>query len=94
MESEILSPQPSMLSNVRDKAWGSLVEGDEGSDLPNCQTNLFVVYRELSLLFWHFLNATASLPLGYMSLHLLLLKSSMAKGSFPPWRIKWCLTVH
>ena len=38
----------------------SLVSGDKGSYLPNCQTNLVIALRELSLLFWHFINTTGS----------------------------------
>ena len=37
----------------------SLVEGDDGSYLPNCQTNLVIALHALSLLFWHFINTTA-----------------------------------
>ena len=33
------------------ETWSSLVEGDEGSYLPNFQTNLVIVLHELSLLF-------------------------------------------
>ena len=32
---------------------------DEVLYLPNCQTNLVIVLRALSLLFWHFINTTA-----------------------------------
>ena len=52
--------------------WSSLVEGGEGSYLPNCQTTLVIVFDALFLLFCIFTNTTAD-----MSLHLLLLKSSM-----------------
>ena len=37
----------------------SLVEGDEGSYLPNCQTNLVIAIHPPSLLFWHFINTAA-----------------------------------
>ena len=40
-------------------AWSSLVEGDEGSFLPNCQANLVIALHALSILFWHFINTTA-----------------------------------
>ena len=39
--------------------WSSLVEGDEGSFLPNCQSNLVIVIDALSLLFSIFINTTA-----------------------------------
>ena len=38
--------------------WSSLVEGDEGLHLPNCQTNLVIALHTLSLLLWHFINTT------------------------------------
>ena len=41
------------------KTWSSLVEEDEGSYLPNCQTNLVFALCTLSLLFCKFINATA-----------------------------------
>ena len=44
------------------QSWRYLVEGDEGSFLPDCQTNfVFVVtyFHELFLLFLHFVNTTA-----------------------------------
>ena len=44
----------------------SLVEGDEGSYLSNCQTNLVIALHAPSLLFWHFINTTAY----HLSLHL------------------------
>ena len=49
---------------------------DEGSQLTNCQTNLAITIHALSLLFWHFINKPAY-HWADMSLHLLLLKSSM-----------------
>ena len=39
--------------------WSSLVEGDEGSYLSNCQTNLVIAFHTQSLLFRHFINSTA-----------------------------------
>ena len=39
--------------------WSSLVEGGEGSFLPNCQTNLVIALYTLSLLFCKFINTTA-----------------------------------
>ena len=39
-------------------SWSSLVEGGEGSYLPNCQTNLVTALCTLSLLF-KFINTTA-----------------------------------
>ena len=41
------------------KAWSSLVEGGEGSYLPNCQTNLVIALYKLSLFFCKFINTTA-----------------------------------
>ena len=41
------------------KLWSSLVEGDEGFYLPNCQTNLVFALLALSLLLWHLINTTA-----------------------------------
>ena len=38
-----------------------LAEGDEGSYLPNCQTNMVIDLHELYLLFWHFISTTALL---------------------------------
>ena len=35
-----------------------LVEGGEDLCRPSHQTNLVIVLNELSLLFWHFINAT------------------------------------
>ena len=47
------------------ESWSSLVEVDEGSYRPNCQTNLVIVLLELSLLFRNFINTTDYiLPLG------------------------------
>ena len=37
-------------------SWRSLVEGDEGLFVSNCQTNLVIAHYELSQLFWYFLN--------------------------------------
>ena len=45
-------------------AWSFLVEGDENSYLPNCQTNFAFVLQELSLMFWHIYPKHNSLPLG------------------------------
>jgi len=39
--------------------WSSLVEGGEGSYLPNCQTNLVIALYTLSLMFCKFINTTA-----------------------------------
>ena len=39
--------------------WSSLVEGGEGSNLPNCRTNLVIVIYTLYLLFCKFINTTA-----------------------------------
>ena len=41
------------------KSCSSLVEGGEGSNLPNCQTNLVMALFTLSLLFCKFINTTA-----------------------------------
>ena len=38
------------------EAWSSLVEGDDGSYLPNCQSNLVIALHALSLLFCNFTN--------------------------------------
>ena len=51
------------------KPWSSLVEGVEGSYLPNCQTTLVIVLDALSLLFCIFINTTAY-HLANTSLHL------------------------
>ena len=40
-------------------ARSSLVEGDEGSRLSNIEIHLVNARRELSLLFWYFINTTA-----------------------------------
>ena len=40
-------------------SWRSLVEGDECSYIPNCQTNMDIALQELSLVFSLFLNTTA-----------------------------------
>ena len=40
------------------KAWSSLVEGGEGSYLPNCQTILVIVLDALFLFFCIFINTT------------------------------------
>ena len=48
-----------LASWVRFDAWSSLVEGGEGSHLPNCQTNLVIALDALSLLFCIFINTTA-----------------------------------
>ena len=47
----------------------SFVEGVEGSNVPNCQTNLIIALYALSLLFCHFINTTAY-HWADMSLHL------------------------
>ena len=39
--------------------WSSLVEGEEGLYLPNCQTNLVIALCALPLLFCKFINTTA-----------------------------------
>ena len=44
---------------TRGEAWSSLVEGDEGSYLPNCQMNFVIALNTLSLLFCKFKNTTA-----------------------------------
>ena len=41
------------------RSWSSLVEGGEGSYLPNCQTNLVIALYTLSLLFCKFINTKA-----------------------------------
>ena len=41
------------------KPWSSLVEGGEGSYLPNCQTTLVIALDALSILFCIFINITA-----------------------------------
>ena len=45
--------------DVIGKPLSSLVEGGEGSYLPNCQTNLVIALDALSLLFCIFINTTA-----------------------------------
>ena len=40
-------------------AWSSLVEGGEGSYLPNCQTTLVIALYALSQLFCIFMNITS-----------------------------------
>ena len=57
--------------------WSSLVEGGEGSYLPNCQTNLVIALYTLSLLFGKLINTTAY----HLGRYLLLLKSSMYQHS-------------
>ena len=47
------------MSIHRDGTWSSLVEGDEGSYLPNYQSNLAIALYALSLLFCIFVNTTA-----------------------------------
>ena len=54
--------------------WSSLVEGGEGSYLPNCQTTLVIALDSLSLLFCIF-ESTTVYHLGRY--YLLLLKSSV-----------------
>ena len=44
---------------MTDESWRSLVEGGEGSYLPNGQTNLVIGLFTLSLLFYKFINTTA-----------------------------------
>ena len=39
--------------------WSSLVEGGEGSYLPNCKTNFVIALYTLSLLLFKFINTTA-----------------------------------
>ena len=39
--------------------WSSLVEGGEGSYLPNCQTTLVIALDAMILLFCIFINTTA-----------------------------------
>ena len=42
-------------------AWRSLVEGDEGSYMPNCQSSLVIVLHAMTLLFCDFKTTTAYL---------------------------------
>ena len=58
---------------VRIKPWSSFV-GDEGSYLPNGQTNFYIFSKELSILFYHCKSTTTSAD---MNLHLSPLHSSM-----------------
>ena len=46
-------------AHLRRNPWTSVVEGDEGSYLPNCQTNLLIALYKLSLLFCKLINTTA-----------------------------------
>ena len=57
--------------NHSTEAWSSLVEGGEGSYLPNCQTTLVIALDALFLLFCIFINTTAY-HWADTSLHLLL----------------------
>ena len=56
---------------IKVETLSSIVEGGECLHRPNCQASLDIVLHEMSLLFWHFINATAG-----TSLHLLPLESS------------------
>ena len=47
------------MNTAKDKLWSSLVEGGEGSYLPNYQTTLVIALDALSLLFCIFINTTA-----------------------------------
>ena len=42
-------------------SWSSLVAGNEGSYLPNCQTNIVIVLHALYIFFCNFINTTAYL---------------------------------
>ena len=44
---------------MKAETWSCLVEGGEGSNLLNCQTNLAIAVDALSLLFCIFVNTTA-----------------------------------
>ena len=68
----------SLLNVLIDKSKSSLVEGKEGSYLLNSQTNLVMVLGALSPLLCNFTNTTAIRS--DLSLHLLLLKSSMVES--------------
>ena len=64
------------------KAGSYLVERDEGLILANCQTNLVLVLREPSQLFWHLIINQAAHHLGrYEPSSPPLLKSSMTKAT-------------
>ena len=54
-----------------DEPWSSMVAGDEGSKLPNDQSNLLNALRALSLMFCNCIN-TAAHFWADASLHLLL----------------------
>ena len=43
-------------AHLRRNPWTSLVEGDEGSYLPNCQSNLIIFLHTSFLLFCSFIN--------------------------------------
>ena len=47
------------LINKNAVSWSSLIEGGEGSYLPNCQTTLVIALDALFLLFCIFINTTA-----------------------------------
>ena len=52
-------PRWSLTGNTYREPWSSLVDGDEGSYLPNRHTDLIIVLHELSRLFRNFINTTA-----------------------------------
>ena len=59
----VKQPTSKVLANCRITQitcpWSSLIEGDEGSYLPNCNSNLVITLHELSLLFCNFINTSA-----------------------------------
>ena len=59
--------------------------GDEGSDLPNRQTNLASVPYTLSLLIWHLINTTAYCLGRY--------EPSSPSTVLPEWRLQHCASI-
>ena len=87
-------------------AWSSLVEGDEGSYLPNCQTNLVIALHALFLLFCIFINTTAyhlgrykpSSPVCYRAPCMVVQMSPLRLGAIlhdlPMWHLHEILLNH
>ena len=59
-----MSPQGFKQHSLFVKPWSSLVEGDEGLNLPNCKTNLVIDHDALSLHIVLYFHKHNSLPLG------------------------------
>ena len=76
--------------------WSSLVEGDEGSNLPNCQTNLVIALHAVSLLFCKVINTAAyhlgrympSSPVSCCTPHIVYLASVRLNEQISPKFIK------